>query len=206
MRQDERLRKAVDSQPVPRDLEARVRTRLSQRGLSGWGRLVSSFALLIFVLVTSQFYAMRKTRDLMRVGLDDHLHCAIEGAYPRQTNKAEAISALGPYSPMLQPVLDRFPGDTLVSAHRCTVNGRAYVHFILRRDQTTISVILTRRGENDVLPRMIIPVHENEMAGYSVASFPAGGYLGYVISTLPCQQNDLLAGHVIPVIRRYTGA
>jgi hypothetical protein len=214
MNQDERLRRAVNKEPVPRDLEARVRTRLDsssggarpRRGLSGFGRLLSSLALLVFMLGATQYYGVQKTRDLLRVGLDDHLHCAIEGAYPRQAGKAEAMTALGPYSPMLQPVLDQFPGDSLVSAHRCTVGGRDYVHMILRRDRMLISVILTKRKDGETFPRTIIPVHESGLAGYSISSFGAGGYLGYVVSGLPGQQNDRLAGLVAPVVRRYTGA
>jgi len=224
MNQDERLRRAVSNEPVPRDLEARVRTRLdsssggarTRSGLSGFGRVISSLALLAFMLGATQYYGVQKTRDLLRVGLDDHLHCAIEGAYPRQSNQgqanqgragnAEAMTALGPYSPMLQPVLDQFPGDSLVSAHRCTVGGRDYVHMILRRDQMLISVILTKRKDGETFPRTIIPVHESGLAGYSISSFGAGGYLGYVVSSLPGQQNDRLAGLVAPVVRRYTGA
>ena len=49
---------------------------------------------------------------------------------------------------MLQPVIDEASAgpptpDAVESAHRCTVNGRAYVHIILRRDGMLISVILT---------------------------------------------------------------
>jgi len=218
MNQQQRLQKAVNNEPVPRDLEAGVRTRLeraSRRGASGWGRLLSSVALLVFMVGGTQYYAVQKTHDLMRIGVNDHIHCAIEGEYPRQTSKAAGIEALGPYSPMLQPILDQFPGDSLVSAHRCTVNGRSYVHMILRRNNMLISVIMTRREKADAYPRAIgmrvvqasgIPVHAGDMAGYSVAGFEAGNYLGYVVSGLPGQQNDLLAERVAPVIRRYTGA
>ena len=86
---------------------------------------------------------------------------------------------------------------------------------IVRRNSMLISVILTRREKADAYPRAIgmrvveisgIPVHGGEMSGYSVAGFEAGNYLGYVVSGLPGQQNDQLAGRVAPVIRRYTGA
>jgi hypothetical protein len=163
----------------------------------------------------TQYYAVTKTRDLLRAGVNDHIHCAIEGTYPRQTSKAAGIDAMGPYSPMLQPVLDQFAGDSLVSAHRCTVNGRNYVHVILQRDKVPISVILTKREKADAYPRAIgmrtieasgITIHGGNISGYSVAGFEAGNYLGYVVSSLPGQQNDQLAGRVAPVIRRYTGA
>jgi hypothetical protein len=211
--QQQRLQQAVDNEPVPRDLEARVRTRLESapaRGLSGWGRLASSVALLVFMLGGTQYYAAQKIHELLQIGENDHVHCAIEGEYPRQTSKAEGLQALGPYSLMLQPILNQFPGDDLVSAHRCTVNGRAYVHIILRRKGMLISVIMTRHEDGEVFPRAIgigkASVHENELGGYAVAGFQAGNYLAYVISGLPGQQNKPLAERVMPVIRRYTGA
>ncbi len=215
MKQRELLRRAVDAELVPRDLEARVRTGLGQGSTAQWGRLLSSIAMLVMVLGGMQFYAMQKTHTLQRVGLDDHLHCAIAGEYPHQTEKAVMVQDLGPYAPMLQPILDLSPGDPVVSAHRCTVSGRTYVHVILRRGTTLVSVILTRRRDKEAFPGTLATLvshgnsahlHEGEMGAYSVAGFEAGAYLGYVVSALPDQQNSELAGRVAPVIRRYTGA
>jgi hypothetical protein len=210
MNQRQRLQKAVDNEPVPRDLEGRVRTRLegaSGRGASGWGRLLSSVALLVFMLGGAQYWAVQKTRDLLRIGVNDHIHCAIEGEYPKQTTRAAAIEAMGPYSLMLEPILNQFANDSLVSAHRCTINGRDYMHIIVRRNNMLISFVMTRRGKTEAFPRVSwMRGHAGNIDGYSVAGFEAGNYLGYVVSELPGQQNDQLAERVAPVVRRYTGA
>jgi hypothetical protein len=210
MNQQQRLQKAVDNEPVPRDLEARVRTRLegtSPGSGAGWGRLASSTALLIVMLGGIQYYVVQKTHDLLKIGVDDHVHCAIGGEYPRQTDRAEAIKALGPYSLMLQPILDQFPGDSLVSAHRCTVNGRNYMHIIVRRNNKLISFTMTRRDKAEGFPRAIwMRGRAGNIEGYSATGFEAGNYLGYVVSELPGQQNNQLAGRLAPVVRRYTGA
>ena len=216
---NERLRAAFDNEPVPRDLEARLRTRLDHppRG-ADWRRLVTSLAMLVFVIGLSQFYAMKKTGELYQVGVDDHIHCAIAGVYPHQTQRVEMVEGLGPqFAPMLQPVVDeaaagRSAPDAVESAHRCTVNGRAYVHIILRRDKTLISVILTRRTAAEAFPRAIaahvvhasgVPIHEGILDGYAVSSLESGAWLGYVVSGLPAPENDALSVRLAPVIRRF---
>ena len=203
MKQSELLRRAVDAEPVPRDLEARVRTKLTHRPGVLWGRLLTSFVMLVMVVGGAQYYTEQKVRALYRVGVADHVHCAIEGAYPHQTERSSMMVDLGPYAPMLQPILDQSPGDTVESAHRCTVSGRDYVHVILRRGRTLISVILTKRTGAEGFPGKRL--REGKMDGYSVSGFEAGAYLGYVVSALPGQQNSELAGRVVTVVRRYTG-
>lgn len=163
------------------------------------------------------YYSVRKTHELFDLGVNDHIRCAIAGTYPHQTQRAEMAEGPGvPFAPMLQPLLDAAGADySLVSAHRCTVAGRAYVHVILQRGQTLASVILTPRGEQEIFPRALdgrvvlasgIPLHEGSRDGYSVAAFESGAYLGHIVSALPDQQNSELAGRLAPVIDRFTKA
>jgi hypothetical protein len=215
-----RFRDAFENEPVPNDLEAQVRARLAQsqpsRGLD-W-KPVAGVSMLVLVLVLTQYYAGKKIVSLLRIGLDDHVHCAIAGVYPHQTQRVEMIDGLGPqFAPMLQPVIDqaslgRPTPDAVQSAHRCTVNGRSYVHIILRRDGVLISVILTRRSSTEVFPRAIaarvvhasgITLHDDSLDGYAVSGFESGAWLGYVISGLPAPENDALSARLAPVVRRF---
>jgi hypothetical protein len=209
-----RLKSALDSEPVPRDLEARVRASL-ERPISPWPRLLPGLAMLGLMLVFLAFNGITGTNELLRVGLRDHLHCAIGGVYPKQDgNRAEMTKALGPYSLMLQPILDQTPGDPVVSAHRCTIAGRNYVHIIVRREGKLLSVMMTKREKGEAFPRLFSSglysktqsVRDGELDGYSVSGFTAGGYFGYVASSLPMEQNRELAVKLAPVLRRYTGA
>src|SRR5271166_5843666 len=104
-------------------------------------RLVSSFAMLVLVAGGVSFYSVRKTGELFNIGVNTHERCAIAGAVPR-------LEGLGSqFAPMLQPVWDAAGADYgAVSDHRCNIDGRAYIHLILRRGQTPVSLILTRRG------------------------------------------------------------
>ena len=82
MKQSELLRRAVDAEPVPRDLEARVRTKLTHRPGVLWGRLLTSFAMLVIVVGGAQYYTAQKVRALYRVGVEDHIHCQEQPGLP----------------------------------------------------------------------------------------------------------------------------
>jgi hypothetical protein len=161
-------------------------------------RLISSLAMLILVIGGVWYYGVRKTGELFEIGVNDHVQCAIAGTYPGQTQ------GLGDqFAPMLQPMLDAAAGDAVVSAHRCTVADRAYVHIILRRGPTLISVILTQRGAQEVFPRLPGALHAGSRDGYSMAAFESGAYLAYIVSTLPGPQNRELAARLKPIIDRF---
>lgn len=161
-------------------------------------RLVSSVAMLILVIGGVWYYSVRRTGELFDIGVNDHAQCAIVDNYPGRTQ------GLGDqFAPMLQPVLDAATGFALVSAHRCTVSDRAYVHIILRRGTTLISVILTQRGPQEDFPRLSGALHAGSRDGYSVAAFESGGYLAYVISTLSEGQNREFALRLEPIIDRF---
>jgi hypothetical protein len=167
--------------------------------------------MLILAVGGVWFYSIRKTNQLFDIGLNDHLRCAIAGTYPRRAEMAEGLGV--PFAPMLQPLMDAAGLNDVVSAHHCTVEGRQYTHIILRPGQTLVSVILTRRGDQEIFPRALagrvihvagISLHEGTRGGYPVAAFESGDWLAYVVSALPGPQNDELARRVAPVIDRYT--
>jgi len=163
-------------------------------------RLISSVAMLVVVIGGVWFYSIRKTAELFDFGVNDHVRCAIAIAVPRETGLGTA------FAPMLQPAADAAGRDyTAVSDHRCNVDGRAYTHIILRRGQTLVSIILTRRGGEEVFPRTLAgrALHEGRRDGYSVAAFESGAYLGYIVSSLAGPQNGELAARVAPVIEGY---
>ena len=186
---------------------SKMRSNTSPRG-SPRIRLISSLAMLILAVGGVSFYSVRKTGDLFGIGVNDHVRCAVANADTRQ----EGLGVQ--FSPMLQTVLDAAGADYAVrSAHRCSVEGRAYFHVILQRNQIPVSLIFTRRTEQEVFPRALagrvvhvagITLHEGTRDGYSVAAFESGSYLGYIVSALPGEQNSELAALVAPVMDRYT--
>lgn len=164
--------------------------------------------MLVLVIGGVSFYSVRKTDDLLDLGVNGHVRCAVGNAYSLQEGLGEQ------FAPMLQPVLDAAGREyTLASAHRCDIDGRSYVAIVLRRDRTLVSAILTRRSEQEVFPRALaartvhapgIQLHEGRRNGYSVTAFETGPYLGCIVSALPEQLNSELAARVAPVMDRYT--
>ena len=152
-------------------------TRPSPRG-SPRIRLISSLAMLVLAIGGVAFYSVRKTGELFGIGVNDHIRCAVGGADSRQDGLGTE------FAPMLKPVVDAAGANyVLVSAHRCNVDNRAFFHIILRRNQTVVSAIVTRHGEEEVFPRALagnvvqvagISLHEGLHDGYSVAAFESG--------------------------------
>lgn len=170
-------------------------------------RLISSLAMLVLAIGGVWFYSIRRSNELLDIGVNAHVQCAIAGTYPRQTQRTEMAEGLGvTFAPMLQPLLDAAGAQyAVVSAHACTAAGRGYIHLILRRGETLVSVALTKRGDQEVFPRTPgIRLHQGSREGYSAAGFESGAYLAYIVSALPAQQNRELAGRLAPVIDRYT--
>jgi hypothetical protein len=181
-------------------------------------RLISSFAMLVLVIGGALVYSVRTTSELFDRGVDDHARCTLAGSYSRQTKPAEMASALGHFAPLLEPLMkaDRINNaegeDQLVAAWECAASGRTDADIVLRRGQTLISVIIARRDDRQAFPRVLagrvieaagISLNEATRAGYSVAAFESGAYLGYVVSALPVAKNTDLAARLAPVIVRY---
>jgi hypothetical protein len=164
-------------------------------------RLISSLAMLAVAIGGVSYYSVRMTGQLFDIGVNAYIHCL-------GTDFSGVMPALGsPFDSMRQPLLDAAgAGWTLESAHPCTIADRAYVTFVLRRGQTSTSVILTQRGAQEDFPRLPTTLHTGSRDGYSVAAFESGAFLAYIISTLPARQNRELAVRLEPVIDRFTKA
>lgn len=170
--------------------------------------------MLVVIAAGVAFYSVRETNRLFDIGVGDHIRCAVEGNYPKQTQRAEMDAALGNrFAPMLQPLADAAAGTTVVAAHHCAIGGRDDIHVVLKEGGTLVSVVLAPRPAEDAFPRALsgqvvdvgaIRLHEGRRQGYSVAAFQSGGWLGYVISALPQTRNDALARKVAPVLEQFT--
>ena len=181
---------------------------------SPWPRLLPGASLLAFMTIIIAVNSVTTTHRLLRLGTALHSQCAIGRTYPKQTERKEMVDALGPYSVMLDPILAQMPGDKVISAHRCTIEGHAYMHVLVEHQGKPVSVAMTRRDEGDAFPRIFsggiysgpAAVREADLDGYSIAGFTAGKYIGFVVSSMSAGANEDLAERLAPVIRRYTGA
>lgn len=229
-REDARLRdqlqRAVRSEAVPPHLDTKVRAslRAAERhrlALTRWALAASVIVVSLSGLLAYQFGYFRLTQgsqeayidsvanrvaSVMRVGLRDHIHCAVFRKYPDNPPALETlIPKLGPqYRPLIEIVRKHVPPEfRLMIAHECRHRGRRFVHLALKSDSRLISLVLTRKapGESFATGQHLLPVLSHDgvpvyCAGarnFEIAGLETPSHLAYVVSDLPVKTNmDLM--------------
>ena len=217
-----RLRNAVRAMEVPPDLESRVRVALAAppRNIEWQRRLMSiaaGVAVVTGVWLTWQVAGVRaitvqqqalilrvssQVASIMRVGLNDHIHCAVlrdpkQPADPPELNEQN----LGKYKDLLPIVRARVPADFhLLTAHKCRFDRREYVHFVFREGANLLSLVITRKrpGENFAGAGL----YSAGVQSYRMTGFETGDYLVYLVSNLPGRENTGIATAMAPSLRR----
>jgi hypothetical protein len=213
----------VQSVAVPAHLETRIRGSLRPDGQrSGWnGRWLAVAASVLICVGAALAYEFgwvstssqeayiasvsNQVATIMRVGLRDHLHCAVFRQYPQTPPKPEELEAkLGPrFAGLTQIVHDRVSnGCQLMLAHECRYHGRKFVHLGLTGNGRIVSVIIAEKGAGEsfgiegLIPAFSeagIPVYRGGVQQFQIAAFESPRHLVYVISDLPQQNNtDML--------------
>ena len=153
-----------------------------------------------------------QSRRILDIGLDDHIHCAINSGYTIEnldniTNNIDA-EYVG-LAPLLE---DRLGKDfDIVAAHHCLSGERDFVHLILRNTATTLSVVITkRRGENFPPDERVTlrelsgaPLYGLSKQDYVVIGFEAGDYFAFVVSNLSAAENERVATNIAPAVRSF---
>ncbi len=208
----QRLKTAVDATPVPAGLQMRVQSRLAlqlksktpresktSRGLFFAVPAVVACALLVTVYLKGYLpvafgqqasYIASVSAGLpnvVKVGLGDHIHCAVFRKYP----KTPPVNAVGSEYADLVPVVKNHipPGYTMKLAHECHYLGRRFIHIVVGNGQYLASLVITAKRENEGLPPS-----EATAARFRISAFESGNYLVYFISDMPAARNaELLA-------------
>jgi anti-sigma factor RsiW len=185
------LKAAVKSQPVPPELQVRIREQMSKRRSGSWfavdrGRWAVAIAAGLAVCAgvwinfsrdrmpdvsdrpAQSTYIQRVSSSLsavLRLGLGDHIHCSVFRKYPQRRPSAEKMeSELGPsYKGLLPIVRAAVPeGYKVVMAHQCSYSGRKYIHLTLEKGGRLLSLVATRKNPGESL------------GGLSAAAEPSG--------------------------------
>jgi anti-sigma factor (TIGR02949 family) len=166
-------------------------------------------------IATDQYLERLQTRlaSVVRVAMNDHIHCAVFRAYPKNPPPREQmVSDMGPaFKDLIAIVRDKIPQRyRLEQAHRCTVRGRHYMHMIFRNESALISLIATVRRPGESLAQMAEPegaaLRIASVDQYQIAAFNAGAFLAYVISDLPKGDNLEMASVLAPPVAGYLTA
>jgi len=239
MRLHTRLKAVVNAQPVPPELAVRIRQRIGESRPRLWapqlraGLAPAMTAVLVLTLGLwwslsrermpaladrpgQAAYIERASRTLaavLKVGLADHIHCAVFRKYPKTPPAVETMeSELGPtYRGLLAVVRAAVPQDyRVVMAHRCAYAGRKYVHVTFEEGGELLSLVVApkEQGESmDGLPVASqasgVPIYQAAAGHYNVAGFDAGNFLAYVVSDRKSKTNLQVATMLAPGVHAF---
>lgn len=155
---------------------------------------------------------LEKVTGILRVGLGDHVHCAVFRKFPGQPPSAAVLVAeLGSkYGGLLSLVQARVPREyTIRMAHRCSYRGREFVHLALKGGSGLLSLVITRRAQGEsfgndglapVLSEAGLSIYRGSVQRFAIAGFETRDHLVYLVSDLDEQQNlNLTASLARPV-------
>ncbi len=212
------LKTAVAATPVPPWLETRVRARIQAPTWTP-ARLLPAAALLVacaaLVTVYEKGYLpiafgsqanyiasiSANMPELVKVGLGDHIHCAVFRKYPKDPpTSAEFVESIGPKYADLVRIVQRNtpPGYRMLLAHQCHYRGRGFIHFALGKGDHLISLMITPRRTSDALPA---PSWQGNAETYQVAALESPRFVVYVASDLSGSQNAALLAAMAPEVK-----
>jgi anti-sigma factor RsiW len=229
------LQQAVRRDVAPAALRERItgelRNRKSATGAwsfnTGLRWAVAAAALIVLAMgswalihtlnsrnLQSREVALDRSAQILRIGLNDHINCAIvhEQANKRFTPEKMAEKMGAEYAGLVPVVKEKAPaGYEVVIAHKCHVDKREFVHMILKNDEKVLSLVITKKN-GEAFPESTalevsraagIPVYETRMQDYEVAGFETRDYLGFVVSNLSQKDNLQIASTLAPAVRDF---
>jgi hypothetical protein len=224
----ERMRRALQTEPVPPGLETRVAARVRQskrQRIYGWtAAAVAGAVLLVFGVPYLQKMALETEllheaepllARILHPGLQDHVHCAVYRKFaPAPEPLEEVAEDLPPEFRDLAPaVAGKLPeGFRIHLAHVCKYKGRSFVHFAMRRGDELASLMLTRRepGERVTPQELALAASEGGVdtlsggaKGYQVSAAEGGSWLIYTVSAGDAEANRRLLVALAPVVREH---
>jgi anti-sigma factor (TIGR02949 family) len=159
-----------------------------------------------------------RVKEILRVGLADHIHCSIvserwkQFVSLQQMKAASGSSALGPDFVDLVPAVASKLGSNyqVVGGHRCTAGGRKYVHILMTGSKGSIlSLVVTQKQNGEtfteadavsVMKASGVDIYQDRQEDLEIAGFESEKYLAYVVSNLDRDANLNLASSLAPVI------
>jgi anti-sigma factor (TIGR02949 family) len=226
----ERLKMTILKDSAPVDLQERVRTSLRKNPSTTrmrWmlvaaaviGLMAAVGAIRLFNQGTPTDFRVQSAAGnanarLLKIGLDDHVHCAVDsGLANRVFTEEEMLEKLGlNFSGLVTLIQEKAPENyRVVVGHRCKVKGREFVHLILKSPGTALSLVITgKNGESfsedkveGIIESSGVPIHEAHLNGLEIAGFETQDYLAFVVSDLGYKENLQVASILAPSVRDF---
>ena len=195
-----RLRDAVREVPVPAGLERRIRDRLRQPKEPQAKKLFLMAIAAALVLCFGVLRLNYPSGRLLRVALDDHLHCAvIHHPIPPITGELNQLpDRLKGLTTLVQEHVP--PEFALVLAHECREQGRTFVHLTFGDGRHLLSVLITHKESREFLgdgTRQAARDH------FQLAAVESGDFFVYTVSDLPARANADILASFEPSVRAF---
>jgi hypothetical protein len=195
-----RLRDAVREVSVPAGLERRIRDRLRLPKEPQAKKLFLMAIAAALVLCFSVFRISDPSGRLLRVALDDHLHCALRHhPAPRIAGELNQLPVrLKGLTALVQEGVP--PEFSLVLAHECREQGHTFVHLMFGDGRHLLSVLITHRESGEFLgdgTRQAARDH------FQLAAVESGDFVVYTVSDLPARANADILASFEPSVRAF---
>jgi len=233
------VRNAVTKEEAPLELAAALRDRFRSERRIFFGHDTARWmmaAAAVLILAIAGVAALRwdrvirfggddsvfqtvsaRVQEILRVGLVDHVNCAIlaekwKGFVSFDEIKANTQrSALGSEFIDLVPAVQVKLGSDykIVDGHRCAANNRQYIHLILTGSgDRIVSLVIsekknesfTQAGAVAVMKASGIPIYWDRQGKYEIAGFESDKYIAYVVSNLDRDSNLNVASALAPIV------
>jgi hypothetical protein len=236
LRLRERLQQAVRKEPAPPFLEQRIRREIQrlEHPAPPWRPWLMALAacglLFLGVFAAYQRGYLRYSNEsqdayvasvsdrvtpILRVGLRDHIHCAVFRKYPKNLPSVDQMAQhMRPaHRGLLQVVSSRVPGNYRVAmAHQCSYHGRMFLHIALRDGSRVMSVVVAERqpgesmGASELAPALVeaaLPLYAADAERFQIGAFESQKHLVYVISEMSREENLRLTAALSPAVREF---
>jgi anti-sigma factor (TIGR02949 family) len=223
------LHQAARKHQAPPGLELRIRNDIRARPSGAgfrslyvhWGLAAAAALLLgvggwgVFRLFKEQTSTLGgRAAAVLGIGVSDHVECAVNHQMSSRRFTFEDMSAsMGPeYIGLVPVVKERVPtGYQIVVAHKCHVNGREFVHLILKNQEKILSLAVTRKGADSFAGKNLvaalkasgIPLYNGRVDRYQVAGFESRDHFAFLVSDLGEGENLQLASSLAAPVREF---
>jgi hypothetical protein len=224
------LKGAVLKDSAPPYLQERIKRSIRKDSSAGWARwmLIAAAMIALAAMAGGALQLIKRAETmqteaiatgeanarLLKIGLDDHIHCAIDKGFANRVFSEEEIrKKLGPdFLGLVPAIKENAPVSyKIVVGHRCKLEGREFVHLILKSHYATLSMALTKKdGQSFVQDDAVAAVtpaaaaiYETHMEDLEVAGFETGDYLAFVISDLNQRDNLQIASALAHAVRGF---
>jgi len=154
-----------------------------------------------------------QTRKALNVGLRNRIHCALDHKVEKDFFTFEQVpAAVRPeYVELFSAVKKQIGSYPEVAAHNCTLNGREFIHFILKRGDIILSLVMTKdEGKSFKNAAHVAsfdasgaPLYRGRLQSFAAVGLETSAHPACIVSNLPERENLQFASSVAPSIRNF---